>query len=215
MMKIKSLCYYLFNILDLKYNSIIRVPRYLPDIFRVNLCCGNTYLNGWFGIDYNRGCDLRLDLSRNNLPFDDSTCDAIVCMSAINYFTYERAYEIICDCKRVLKKNGIARFGVQDLELIALHYVNRNKSFFFEKLPDGKDRYPGQTIGDKFASWFYSYSAGNSHCKYIYDYESLSNLFWKAGFSVVERKKFQESKLADVNFLDNRPEQMFFLEAIK
>jgi predicted SAM-dependent methyltransferase len=183
--------------------------------FRINLCCGAQRVEGYFGIDYNKGANLRLDLLKWNLPFHKNTCQAIVCMSAINYFTYSRASEIIKDCHRVLKPNGILRIGVQDLELIAKHYVGRNKAFFYQKTSNNVDRFPGATIADKFVSWFYEHPAGNSYCKYFYDFESLSNLVKKAGFRIIERKKYQDSRLSDIEKLDNRPDQMFFLEAIK
>jgi hypothetical protein len=49
----------------------------------------------------------------------------------------------------------------------------------------------------------------------VYDFESLSVLFTKAGFSTVEERPFQKSRLAQVELFDNRPDQMFFLEAVK
>ena len=41
------------------------------------------------------------------------------------------------------------------------------------------------------------------------------SLFKMAGFSVVEKRAFQESRLEDIEMIDNRPDQMFFLEAVK
>jgi len=49
----------------------------------------------------------------------------------------------------------------------------------------------------------------------VYDFESLALLFKNAGFRTVEQKKYRESVLADIEKIDNRPEQMFFLEATK
>ena len=183
--------------------------------YRINLCCGSQRPDGYFGIDYNKGANLRLDLLKQNLPFHANTCQAIVCMSAINYFTYSRAAEIIKDCYRILKSDGKLRIGVQDLEIIAKHYVDKNKEFFSQKTTNNADRFPGATIGDKFVAWFYGHPAGNSYCKYFYDFESLSHIVKAAGFRNVERKEYRDSKLPDIEKLDNRPDQMFFLEAIK
>ena len=52
-------------------------------------------------------------------------------------------------------------------------------------------------------------------CRFFYDYDSLALLFQEAGFSVVERKAYLDSKLEHIELIDNRPEQLFYLEAIK
>lgn len=181
----------------------------------INLCCGNQRIPGYFGIDFARGVDLYLDLSKEDLPFEDNSLDSVVCMSAINYFTRTRGQELIKEIYRVLRPGGVARFGVQDMEGIARRYVEKDTEFFFQKLPDGRDRFEGSTLGDKFAAWFYGYAIKGVPCRYFYDYDSLAFLFKSAGFSVIERKAFQESRLEQIHMIDNRPEQMFFLEAVK
>jgi hypothetical protein len=116
---------------------------------------------------------------------------------------------------RVLKPGEIARFGVQDMENIARKYVDKDASFFFQRLPDGRERFEGPTIGDKFAAWFYGYVIKGVSCRYFYDYESLAFLFTNAGFRIVEKKPYLVSRLDHIDLIDNRPDQMFFLEAIK
>lgn len=158
---------------------------------------------------------MHLDLSKSALPFADHSLDAVICMSAINYFTRLRAEQIVHEVHRILKSGGVARFGVQDMESIARRYIEKDGSFFFQKLPDGRDRFEGPTLGDKFAAWFYGYEIKGVPCKYFYDYDSLAYLFKAAGFTTVERKAFQESRLDRADLIDNRPDQMFFLEAVK
>jgi predicted SAM-dependent methyltransferase len=182
----------------------------------VNLCSGDVVLPGFCNVDVARKSDLILDLERRLLPFADASCERVVCISAINYFTRQRALEIIQDVHRVLVPGGCARFGTQDLKLIARKFADGDQSFFFEKDRDGRDRFEGETMGDKFNSWFYGYRVyGTKYCKYVYDYETLALLFRKAGFTAVEQKGFLESRMPDVAQIDNRPEQMFFLEATK
>lgn len=183
---------------------------------KLNLCSGGIKIPGYFDVDIAGKVDLKIDLEKKLLPFADGSLSVVVCMSAINYFTYERAGEIIKDVFRVLKKGGIARFGVQDLRLIAQKYINNDREFYFQKLSDGRDRFKGVTMADKINSWFYGYpTAKGKHSQYMYDFESLAVHFKKAGFSLIEQKKFQESRLENIDLIDNRPEQMFFLEAVK
>ena len=182
---------------------------------RVNLCCGPKQVPGYFGIDFIAGCDLRLDLSLCDLPFANDTLEAIVCISAINYFTRRRAEELVLETFRVLRPGGVCRMGVQDMRALAERYLRNDTEFFFQKLPDGRDRFEGPTIGDKFAAWFYGYEIKGIPCRYFYDYDSLAYLFKAAGFSIVDKKQFRESCLKDIELIDNRPDQMFFLEAVK
>lgn len=184
-------------------------------IRKLNLACGNQRVPGFFGIDLVDGADLRLDLARMDLPFPASSLDAVVCMSAINYFKRARALQVVREVHRVLRAGGVCRVGVQDMKALAERYVRGDREFFFQRLPDGRDRFDGPTLGDKFAAWFYGYAVGAHRCEYFYDFDSLAQLFREAGFSVIERKAFRESRLAEVELLDNRADQMFFLEAVK
>jgi len=184
-------------------------------ITRLNLCSGSQRVPGYFGIDFLAGADLQLDLEKVDLPFASSSLDAVVCMSAINYFSRARGQELVREVYRVLRTGGVCRMGVQDLRSLAERYVRGDREFFDQKLADGRERFEGPTPGDKFAAWFYGYAVAGHPCKYFYDFESLAFLFRTAGFPLVERKGFGESRIAEVAQLDNRPDQMFFLEAVK
>lgn len=170
---------------------------------------------GYLGVDISRRADIRIDLAHYNLLLPDNSMDAIICISAINYFTRLRASEIVSEVYRTLKSSGVARFAVQDLESIARRYVEKDTTFFFRKLPDGGERFEGPTIGDKFAAWFYGYVSGNSPCRYFYNLESLAFIFKRAGFNIVEKRDYRQSRLENIDLIDNRPDQMFFLEAVK
>ena len=182
---------------------------------KLNICCGVTKIPEYCGIDIHYHTDIYLDLSRNKLPFRDNSMDVVVCMSAINYFTRKRALEIVKETFRVLRPGGVARFGVQDMRSLANKYLNNDVEFYFQKLQNGKDRFEGETIGDKFVSWFYGNKTAGGCNKYFYDYESLHVLFNSAGFSIIENLPYRHSRLSEISDIDNRPEQMFFLEAVK
>jgi len=181
----------------------------------INLCSGPAKVDGYVGIDISPAADITLDLEKDLIPFPDNSADVVACISAINYFSTERAQEIVGDVLRVLKPGGVARFASQDLRVLATKYLSNDQGFFFEKLADGRDRFPGRTIADKLNGFFYGFYSGDKHCKYVYDFASLEALFVTAGFEKVEEKKYRQSVIPDVDKLDNRPEQMFFLEAVK
>lgn len=185
------------------------------NVQKINLCCGPQKVPGYLGVDFGGDPDLRLDLAKYDLPFESNSLTAVICISAINYFKRARAQEIVHEVHRILKAGGVARFGVQDMESIAKRYIQKDEEFFFQRLPNGEERFEGPTLGDKFAAWFYGYATKGIPCQYFYDYDSLAHLFKTAGFSVVERRMFRESRLENIHMIDNRADQMFFLEAIK
>lgn len=183
---------------------------------KINLCCGPIKLKDYINIDLNPEADLVLDLEHQNLPFDSNSMDVLVCISAINYFSKSRGETIVNETYRVLKPGGIARFAVQDLVVLAEKYLNRDEAFYFQKNADGTDRFHGETFAEKLNSWFYGYETSEYKSgKYMYDYETLARIFQHAGFSKVTQKQYMESAIAEIEQIDNRPEQMFFLEAIK
>jgi len=183
---------------------------------KVDLCGGPVQIPGYCNVDIYHTADICIDLENNLLPFRDGSMDTVMCISAINYFSKERGQKIIEDVYRILKKGGIARFATQDLFEISKKYVNIDKDFFFQKLPNGKERFRGKTMADKLNSWFYGYTTtGNKSCRYFYDFETLALIFREAGFSTVERKDYMQSDIAEIKLIDNREDQMFFLEAKK
>jgi predicted SAM-dependent methyltransferase len=186
-----------------------------PVSTRINLCCGSIRLPGWLNIDLDPGADLVLDLERQLLPLPDASAETLVCISAINYFSRERGQQIIRDVFRVLKPGGVVRFATQDLRILTRHYLERNADFYFQKLPNGATRFPGQSFADKLNAFFYGFPSSGKICKYVYDFETLALLFREAGFAEIEQKEFRQSRIPGVEAFDNRPEQMFFLEAVK
>ena len=218
----KCMSYYLTNAntdkMD-KNQAILKTDKKNSDFtcqsLKINLCSGAAKIEGFVNIDIFPGADYVIDLEKDLLPFTENSVDVVVCNSAINYFTRDRAQELINDVYRVLKPGGIVRFGTQDLRVLVEKYVNNDKEFYFQKLPDGNDRFPGATIGDKLNEFFYGFGVKDKHCKYLYDYESLKVLIQNAGFKSIEQKKFRESLIPEIHLIDNRPNQMFFLEAVK
>ncbi|MEZ7196518.1 class I SAM-dependent methyltransferase [Pseudodesulfovibrio karagichevae] len=186
----------------------------VPDGLRVNLCCGTNLLPGYVNLDVNPPADIVIDLDEKLLPFPDASVRHLVCISAINYLARERAAEVVADVHRVLVPGGIARFAVQDLRELVSHYL-QGDAFYAEKLPDGRDRFPGATFGDKLNEFFGGFRAGTKRCRHVYDFQSLSLLFSQAGFDSIRRMEYRESAIPGIEAIDNRPEQMFFLEAVK
>lgn len=203
--------FFWFKFLFIYYRFIFKNKKNL----KINIGAGNQKIAGYLSCDVLKGSDLRLDLSKSKLPFDFASVEVIICTSAINYITYKESELLVKEMLRVLRPGGIARIGVQDLDLLVQYYHESNTEFFNQKNSDGSDRFPGDVIADKFNNWFTGFYSNGYSCKYVYNFESLKNIFIKNGFAQVERKNYLESCLEEIAEIDNRADQMFFLEAVK
>ncbi len=105
--------------------------------------------------------------------------------------------------------------GRRIFRILADKYLSRETTFYFEKLSDGRDRFAGRTFADKLNAFFGGFPSNGKPCRYVHDFESLSCLFEEAGFFDIHEKAYRESRIPGVEKIDNRPEQMFFLEASK
>ncbi|KHK02926.1 hypothetical protein [Desulfovibrio sp. TomC] len=181
---------------------------------KINLCSGSVRLPGWVNVDI-QGADVNIDLERDLLPFPDACAQTVVCISALNYFTRARALTIVQEVLRILVPNGILRIGVQDLRILARSYLENDASFWAQTLADGSPRFPGPTFADKLNGFFYGFPAHGKACKYVYDADSLAYLLAEAGYTQIAPRAYRQSVIPEVESIDNRPEQMFFMEASK
>jgi predicted SAM-dependent methyltransferase len=163
-------------------------------MIKVNLC--GTGLKDFINIDISWKANKRVDLEKKRIPMKDNSVDILICMNGIGYFTRERAQFLIKDVYRILKPDGVCRFGTQNLALICRNYLDRDPDFQCDRINE----------------WFNGYEANSKNCKYVYDYMTLKYLFVDVGFSKVLRWDFLDGRIAE---WDNRPEQQFFLEAVK
>ena len=148
----KIVVYTFLNQLKLPKEIKNKIKSDIP--LNVNLCSGDVKIEGYVNIDLWAKPDIYTDLENSLIPLPNSSVQIVVMMSAINYFSRERAYEIIEDIFRVLKPSGILRIGVQDLNLLSKKYIDRDEEFYFQKLDNGRDRFPGETFADKINYFF-------------------------------------------------------------
>ncbi len=218
--KYKKLQFLYYNLIR-KFHALV-LPKIVKqklskDNVFINLCSGEVILDEYINIDLDSRSDLKLDLEKKLIPFQNNSIDRVVIMSAINYFTYDRASIIVDDIYRILKPGGIIRVGVQDLELISKKYLDKDYKFFFQTNNNFTQRFHGETLGDKVNYFFYRGGSGikNKHHKYMWDFNSLKFLFHKSGFEKIENKNFLESAIPNIDKIDNRSEMFFYLEARK
>ncbi len=90
----------------------------------VNLGCGNNWREGWINIDvvsnspYVKAYDLR-----KGIPLENESADFVYSSHMLEHLGKREAENFIRECFRVLKKGGIIRIAVPDLETIAREYL--------------------------------------------------------------------------------------------
>jgi SAM-dependent methyltransferase len=131
-----------------------------------------------------------------NIPLEDGVVDYIFSSHFVEHLFKDEALNLLREIKRVLKPGGIVRISIPDLEYAVGQYLSGNKDkmlldYFF--------------VEDKNS--FYA------RHKYMYDFQMMQDILNELGFVGIERKKYREGKVPDLDFLDNRPADSLFIEA--
>lgn len=89
----------------------------------LNVGCGAKFHKDWTNVDMVSSSP---HVIRHNLlkgfPFSDNIFDAVYHSQVLEHFPKEEAFKFIKECHRVLKKNGVIRIVVPDLENIVVEY---------------------------------------------------------------------------------------------
>jgi predicted SAM-dependent methyltransferase len=125
----------------------------------LNLGCGNRYHKDWINFDFKSNSENVIEFNLyNELPFDSESIDVIYSSHVLEHFPKCEAPNFLKRCYRVLKKNGIIRLVVPDLETIIKNYL-----YFLEKAKkgdkDAKEKY-NWTLIELFDQMVRNYSGG-------------------------------------------------------
>ena len=129
-------------------------------------------------------------------PFKDASAEAIFSSHVVEHLTLHSARTCLMNAFRVLKKGGVLRIVVPDLDKLISNY-DAHSAFdwahtFFE----------ADNTAEK-----------NMH-HFMYNCASLTRMMHEAGFDDVRRVDYRQGVCPDIETLDNRPDSLF-MEAIK
>ena len=200
---------------------------------KVNLGCGPSGIEGWlnydWGIlallskfvglrkwlvkwgllskDYDKNWpELRLWDIRWRLPLKNNSVDFIYCSHVLEHVEYWQSKNILKECRRVLKRNGVLRIVLPDMGLIVKKYFSdgpmnrtaeclRQKEFNMNVF--GVDR---SKFNDGFLSKLQKFFI-REH-RWMYDEKDMVFLLKKAGFRKIKKCSFRKGKMADIDKLD-------------
>lgn len=89
----------------------------------VNVGCGFTYHKDWINLDLKESEFVRYHNIKEPLPFDDNSIDVIYHSHALEHLTKVEGTVFISECYRALRKKGIMRVVIPDLEQIVMEYL--------------------------------------------------------------------------------------------
>ena len=163
----------------------------------LNLGGGGNCIDGCLTVDISPRADVYVDLM-TQLPFEDSSFDAIFCEEAIEHIPLNQAEDLLKECLRILKEGGVLRISTPDLNYFAeqvLHETgacNAINQIFYE----------------------------HTH-RYIYTRQALQEKCLEAGFENVRSSSYKDSN-SRLGYLDSHadrfshpPEISQYLEAEK
>ncbi|WP_027721309.1 class I SAM-dependent methyltransferase [Maridesulfovibrio zosterae] len=91
---------------------------------KVNLGCGQTFHHDWLNIDFSStGPGVIAHDLTSGLPLRDDEVDVIYCSHVLEHLNKKFAPIFLKECFRVLRKGGVLRIAVPDLETITRLYL--------------------------------------------------------------------------------------------
>jgi len=173
---------------------------------KLNVGCGNAKLPGWVNIDIEPGAELVVDI-RKGLPFDDDSVDFIYNEHFLEHVTFEEGEKVLREFRRCLKKGGVLRIAMPDLDYIIQKYNTDWKNQDWLSWPEYEFvKTRGQMLNISFRWWGH---------KYLYNEEDLKNQLIKAGFLKIMRCNWNKSNHAELYNLQTRKDSKLIMEAEK
>lgn len=164
---------------------------------------------------------------RKGLPFSDNSAGVIYLSHFLEHLSRQNALFFIKESYRVMDTRGIIRIIVPDLVQYAQQYIKnikeKSKEDLIKEQPSIDFLNNLGIFADEFHvvnSFFRFYKKivydKNIH-KWVYDEYSLTVLLLKCGFANIQRKRYNESLIEDIEKLDDyaRFDNAICLEAQK
>ena len=131
-------------------------------------------------------------------PYADNTFLAVFSCHVLEHLHADEAQICVGEIFRILKPGAVCRIVVPDLDKIVAGYDPEHPELFLARVFE----------------WSPGAARKNMHC-WHYNAESLLGLLRGAGFKDAYRCGYRQGKCPDLAFLDNRPEESLFVEAVK
>lgn len=199
-----SMCKAFTGRLSISHNKISRLKNISP--LKLNIGCGQVRLTGWVNIDIEPNADLIVDV-RKELPFNDDNVDFIYNEHLLEHLTFEEGKKFLLECYRCLKKCGVLRIAMPDLDYIIRKYNSDWANQDWLSWPGFKFiETKGMMINVSFRYWGH---------QYLYNEEDLRKQLTQAGFKNISRCNWNVSTHSELTDLETRKDSVLIIEAEK
>lgn len=179
-----------------------------PRVRRLNWGCGEVGEPGWINSDIKGGPGVHLSCDiLEGIPLESDSVRYCVSIHALPELALSDVVPALRELRRVLEPNGVLRLGLPDLDRAIAAYTRGDEDYFL--VPDED----AASLGGKLVTQLLWY--GYSRTLFTHDF--VRELLEQAGFRNVSRCAYREttSRFPDIVTLDNRPDESFFVEAVK
>jgi predicted SAM-dependent methyltransferase len=154
---------------------------------KLELGAGDRTMEGWTSVDTNDICALNLDLTAP-LPFPDNSVSMIYSSHVLEHLKIRELFKLICECKRILKPDGIFSASVPNARIYIEAYHSPEK---FN--PELFCRYrPAYNFNSRID--YVNYMAYmDGHHRYMFDDENIIVILKRAGFRNVSLRDFDRT----------------------
>jgi SAM-dependent methyltransferase len=178
----------------------------MQSVRRLHWGCGDYTPAGWINSDIREGPGI--DLSCNildGLPLEDDSIDYISGQHVLPEIRIYDQVPALEELRRVLKRGGVLRLSLPDLDRAIAAYQARDQNYFLI--------WDWNTVAGNFITQILWYNT--VHTPFTYDF--AEELLRKAGFSQVHRVAYRvtASPYPEIVELDNREGESFYVEAVK
>ena len=162
---------------------------------RLDVGASGYHLDGWVSLDIEpdeKG--VQMDASRP-WPLPSGCARAVRSEHMIEHMTFDQAAFCIREMARVLEPGGVCRICTPDLEGISRAYLERNPRVLEVHRDHGYTAPTWSHLPNNYLRMW-------GH-RYVFDLDALSFLLTEAGFTEVERTRFNRSRYPDLDGTDS------------
>jgi predicted SAM-dependent methyltransferase len=175
---------------------------------RLQFGCGAFPTPGWINtnLEPGPGVDLSGDI-RDGLPLPSDSIRYIASMHALVELPYLEIVPALRELHRVLEPGGVLRLGLPDLNRAIDAYIAGDRTYF--SVPDDEIA----SVDGKFVVQMTWYGTN----RMMFTLGVVRELLERASFRDVQQATYRgtTSPFPEIVELDNRPNESFFVEAVK